>query len=427
MPRGPGLEELRRDFINRFLGHIFAVRLIFVPLAVLVLSTAVITDAAPWRIAALGAIFTVLSVLSVVELLRHRRGEVGPAGVWANLLAMAFLQAGAIVVTGGVESPIAPAMSLLTVWMVLFAPARVAAAGVGLQLGVVLVVTLLQGTGHADALIPEPIRSPGAPRLMTWARGAFLFLVVNGAAQVGRRLRRAVEEIAGSALAARDESLESLAGEARTLTRLAGEIAHELRNPLSSVKGLAQLIARDMPDRSAERMAVLREEVDRMQLILEEFLNFSRPLTPLSVEEVSLSEVANEVALLHESAASERDAQIRVEAPQDVRVKGDRRKLKQILVNLVQNALAVTPPRGKVTISTARDDGGLRLRVRDQGPGLDPAIADHVFEAGATTKAGGSGLGLTVSRSLARQHGGDLSLVSSDGGCVAELILPIAT
>jgi signal transduction histidine kinase len=251
--------------------------------------------------------------------------------------------------------------------------------------------------------------------------------MVFGASRVGITLRDIFQGLFDEALEERDRSLALHAEQSRALTTLSGEIAHELKNPLASVKGLAALLAKDVEGKSAERLAVLRREVDRMQGILEEFLNFSRPLVPLSLSEVELGQLARDVARLHEGTAAERTVSIAIESDRAVWLRCDPRKVRQVLINLVQNALDASAKRDTVELRIERSDEGGRILVSDRGAGVDQEIADRVFEAGVTTKEHGSGLGLAVARSLARQHGGTLTLENRDeGGCTATLWLPKA-
>jgi len=106
----------------------------------------------------------------------------------------------------------------------------------------------------------------------------------------------------------------------------------------------------------------------------------------------------------------------------------DPRKVKQVLINLVQNAIDASPAGEVVALTAERPDaGGALVRVLDRGRGVDPNLGETVFAPGVTTKSKGSGLGLTIARSLARQHGGDLLLRSrTGGGTEALLLLPAA-
>ena len=206
-----------------------------------------------------------------------------------------------------------------------------------------------------------------------------------------------------------------------------GEVAHELKNPLAGIKGLAQLMRLE-PSRAPERLERLLVEVDRMRGVLDEFLNFSRPLVPSGQETVDLGELCREVVAVHEGIAAARH--LTLVAPGDtLPVRCDRRKTMQILVNLVQNALEASPDGGEVRVVlgvVGRQNGFASVSVMDRGCGLSRAMRDRAFQRGVTSKANGSGLGLTIARTLAEQHGGGLRLSNrNDGGCIAEVLLPI--
>jgi two-component system sensor histidine kinase HydH len=266
----------------------------------------------------------------------------------------------------------------------------------------------------------------GAPPSYLYAHALVISFVLLMAGAVGRAVRSSLDGIIRRGLAAQQESLRAHAERAEELTALSGEIAHELKNPLASVKGLAGLLAQQLPDgKGAERLQVLRREVDRMQSVLDEFLNFSRPLVPLALGDADVSALCREVAALHEGVAKERGVELSVRGA-EVRVRCDPRKVKQVLINLVQNAIDASPPGAGVELEAdVAPDGGARVTILDRGRGLDPALGDAVFSPGVTTKPAGSGLGLTIARALARQHGGEVALVARPGGGTrAELVLP---
>ena len=162
-----------------------------------------------------------------------------------------------------------------------------------------------------------------------------------------------------------------------------------------------------------------------MQETLAEFLNFSRPLTTLSLVDVGLREAVNEVVRLHAGLASEKRVTFETRGMQPLVVRADPRKVQQMLVNLVQNAIDAVGAGQTVEIEALARGNVAHLSVLDRGPGVSPERLGFILEPGVTTKAKGSGLGLTIVRALAEQHGGRLVLANRDGGgFVATIELP---
>jgi signal transduction histidine kinase len=174
----------------------------------------------------------------------------------------------------------------------------------------------------------------------------------------------------------------------------------------------------------------LVEESERMGRILGEFLNFSRPVTDLSLTKMAVADMVRDVLTFHEGMASEGDVTLALVAePTGVALRVDHRKLKQVLVNLLQNALHVSPAGSTVTVTVAQAAAGpVEIYLDDSGPGLAVSVAERVMEPGVTTKGGGTGLGLTIARAIVQQHGGQLELVNrAGGGCRASVTLPTGT
>jgi signal transduction histidine kinase len=163
-----------------------------------------------------------------------------------------------------------------------------------------------------------------------------------------------------------------------------------------------------------------------MGTVLDEFLNFSRPVDSLAVREVEPGRLIAEVASLHEGVAVERDIALKTETASSTSLRADPRKLKQVLVNLVQNALDATPRGGSVVLRARSDTASsTTFEVSDTGAGIDEEVRARLFRPGTTTKPEGSGLGLVIARSIAEQHGGTLELVDrAEGGCVAVFRVP---
>jgi len=433
MPAKPppsGFEEIQHVETARLFGRVVWTRMIIAPAMGLIALGGGLYESAPWRCALLFVGVLAVVGISALEVRRYRNRGLAPGAVDFNI---GLGVSGHLIVTsatGGLESPVLPLLLPIAVFVGLTVrKPKLRRLYIGAQLLATWVLALiavyeLVPTFNLDLLGGGPRAGHSDAMILTAA--AVLTGGLALAVTMGKNMRAALDAMLIRALEARDDSLRAHAERARELTSLSGEIAHELKNPLASVKGLAALLSRDVTEgKNAERLLVLRDEVDRMQGILEEFLNFSRPLVPLSLERTELQTLAGDVVLLHEGIGRERRLALEIGGAR-VQARCDVRKIKQVLINLVQNALDAAAPGTSVQLETGQVAEQVFVRVMDRGPGLEPSLGERAFEAGVTTKAKGSGLGLTIARAIARQHGGDLVLSPRDGGgCVAEVRLPV--
>ncbi len=429
VPPPPGHREIQQEELSRLFGRMAGARLVGLPPFLAVALWIAWVEPAAWRRVLLTCTVAALLVFFVAEWVRWRRRGFTPGAVPRNLT---FAITGVTLIafgTGGLGSPFLYVSAVLGVISGVFVPWPVNGL---LALFQIAAAWLFAAIGASATLPAFNLAAfgggPTLPVPTAWlvTHATVLTFVYAFAAGAGRAVRWSFDRMVQRTAAAQHESLRAHSERAEELTALSGEIAHELKNPLASVKGLAGLLAQHLPGgKGAERLAVLRREVDRMQSVLEEFLNFSRPLVPLALGDTDLGALCLEVAALHEGMARERSIEIAVRAA-EVRVRCDPRKAKQVLINLLQNALDASPAGAAVEIEAERTAaGGARVRILDRGRGVEPAVAGAVFAPGVTTKSEGSGLGLTIARALARQHGGEVSLAPrAGGGTEAEMILP---
>lgn len=423
----PGFEEIQRQEVERVFGRMARARLWLIPLFLALFAWLVAVDRTPWRVTALAIALPSFAAFILLELRRYRLHGLRPGAIDFNL---GFATGGVLLLTtasGGIDSPFIPIVVLVGIATALFASPRVSAWLFAVQLAW---VWALAAEAILDLLPGMALAAVGATRGAPGGRALPLALVISVILSVvrvaGRTVRASLDAMLARTVSAQQDALRSHAERAEELTALSGEIAHELKNPLSSVKGLAALLAQHLPEgKGAERLGVLRREVDRMQSTLDEFLNFSRPLVPLALGTSDVAALCREIVSLHEGMAQERGVLLQAPA-EPVRARCDPRKVRQILINLVQNAIDASPRGGAIELAAeAGGEGAVALRVLDRGRGIEPSLGDAAFKPGVTTKESGSGLGLTIARALARQHGGDLTLRRRDGGgTIAEVTLP---
>lgn len=210
--------------------------------------------------------------------------------------------------------------------------------------------------------------------------------------------------------------------------QVAAGVVHELRNPLTSVKGLVQVNLKEARARGlpADDLRVIEQEIRRMERTLQAFLDFARPPRPERRSMNLIQLIDRTLALIRGRIEKQKvDLQfLRPAAP--VVVEGDADQLQQLLVNLAMNALDVLPSPGSLEIELRTPhQGWVELRVSDNGPGIALLLLPRVFEAFVSGKHSGLGLGLTLSRRIAEDHGGDLAASNRpEGGACFVLRLP---
>ena len=213
------------------------------------------------------------------------------------------------------------------------------------------------------------------------------------------------------------------------LGHLAAGVAHEVRNPLSSIKGLARYFAERTPaDGEAHQLAlVMAREADRLNRVVSELLELVRP-AHLKYQSVDLNEViTHSLQLVSQDAASRAISLKFIAQPALCRIQADPDRLKQVLLNLYLNAIHAIGRDGVITVAVREcGDGRVKVSVADSGKGMTAEQLQAIFTPYFTTKADGTGLGLAVVQNIVEQHGGTVDAESTPGkGALFTLYLPV--
>jgi signal transduction histidine kinase len=264
-----------------------------------------------------------------------------------------------------------------------------------------------------------------SPEYVTIALVATVFSMM-GVYRVGCSVTRGYERAALELAERREELCSENEDRSRALEGMAARLAHEVKNPLAAIKGLSTHMARNAADpKTAERLAIVAGEADRLQAIVDGFLSFSRGLDELNVSPVRPFELARELTVLLEARAQEAGVSLEVAGDQALSLDADARKLRQALLNVVLNAIQASPRDATVRVSVAGECDRAVIAVHDDGIGMTPEILERIRKPYFTTKEGGTGLGVAVARGLVEQHGGSLEFRSAPGkGTTVSLRLP---
>jgi two-component system sensor histidine kinase HydH len=218
------------------------------------------------------------------------------------------------------------------------------------------------------------------------------------------------------------------------LGQLSAGLAHEIRNPLSTIKGSAEMLLKNVGTDSAvshELAGFISSEVDRTNALVTRFLDFARPLE-LHLEKTELAEVIDEAVAQVEKHTPPLDVSIYKNYSPDIPpFLLDRQLIERVLYNLLLNAAQASPPQGSVTVKTRQADdtvesSTVEIAVIDRGAGIAPKDRESIFNPFFTTKSSGVGLGLAIVSKIVDEHGGQITVESEPGaGSVFRVLLPI--
>jgi signal transduction histidine kinase len=370
-----------------------------------------------WRlIAALGVFVTFACVQKAWIRSSHDTASFDRVFIAINLSAQTMVTA-TVGLTGGLQSPLVPNLLLPSVISLLFFGPHAVARWIAFASALLIV---------AMGLLPQTLVGPTLPTThyavalsigLMWN----LFLLHSMVAKMTHAASRAGQSMA----CLREERLSDAEAQLRRLQSVGAKVAHELKNPLASIKGLCQLVARTPEsERTQERLSVVASEISRMETILNEYLSFSRPLEDLRPEALDVTAIARDVLDVLAGRADQAGVTMTLDGGATA-VHGDARRLKEALINLVANALEATPNGGTVALRLRNGGSGVVIEVRDTGRGIAPEDLERIGTSFFTTRPNGTGLGVVLAQGVINQHGGTLTYKSTVGqGTIATITLP---
>ena len=229
---------------------------------------------------------------------------------------------------------------------------------------------------------------------------------------------------------------QALEREMRFIERLAdvgkavAHVVHEIRKPLMLIGGFARQVARSEALRSdtkhRRKLNIIVEEVQRLETLLNGIRLLTRPSSSSHKQRVLLNDLLEETFELIQPMLQRRHIRLERELSREpLQIHGDADQLKQVLLNVLHNA-AEAMERGSIHVSSAASEGMARIRIVDDGPGIEKETQEKLFDPFFTTKANGTGLGLAISENIARDHGGSIALYSEPPhGTTVVLELPL--
>lgn len=349
-----------------------------------------------------------------------RRHEVDERWLSWSLVVTFVALLGAAIATGALVSPFVP---------LLFAPSVTAFAAWGRSRASAGMLALLITGVAVLVLIPEGVPFPTLAsdlrRPMTAVTivlsAALLRVSVAGLSDAHKHAGASLDHL-------RSELLAGAALRATAVESIGAKVAHEIRNPLTAIRGLVDLLAPLGEDeRSKRRFEVVRSEVARIEGIVKDYLGFARPLSELRRRAIDLAAVGRDVVDILDARAHEAGVSLELRAT-SVQLHADPQRIIEALLNLVGNALEACNHGGHVVLTIAAADDGARITVRDDGRGMGPEQLARLGTPYASDRPGGTGLGVVLAKQAIAQHGGTIVFTSARGeGTTVTIALPQET
>ncbi len=215
----------------------------------------------------------------------------------------------------------------------------------------------------------------------------------------------------------------------KAVATLAAGLAHEIKNPLASIKTFTQYLDTNYtdPEFRAKFKRIVGGEIERINLIVQQLLEFAKPQPP-KLTPVSVTQLLDETLEFMNNDFMRQQVNVRRSYAGQGQILGDPQRLKQVFLNLLLNSLQAMNGHGELDVSTTVHGAELRVEIQDNGVGMSPESLARMFEPFFTTKPTGTGLGLCVVQGIIRDHGGRISCDSRPGfGTTMSLVLPLAT
>lgn len=193
--------------------------------------------------------------------------------------------------------------------------------------------------------------------------------------------------------------------------QLSASLAHEIRNPLASISGAAGILSRGQATQQSQRecLEILTKESQRLNKLLTNFLVFARPRLP-RLQSVDVANLLQSVTALAQHAAADRQIELQLDLVTAIGdITCDPEQIRQLILNLLLNAIQASPEKGFVMVATHLDQDTVQIEVRDEGEGITAKNMERIFDPFFTTKQNGTGLGLAIAATIATQHGGQLT------------------